>query len=594
MYLVLIETSGNQHYIFSTNKLRENVGASEWTWRAGTWFVVDAACSARKVDPPAWEDWTKRTAAALRTWLLDPKQNPPITDGSKAEVIVASSGKAYVLVSAEDVAGNIVAHVTKRALIEAPGLDVRGVVVPFRQDTEPIHKAVQRAHSTLEALRSTVPGPQSRFQRLPFVADCKTSGLPAMGWRIEGEGTHKRLVALSRVALSKREPALQTAAFKRMQHINPRIRATSIEDLEKHFESADRLAVIHADGNGLGQIFLSFHQHTDTHEAEHWRCYCDQLRLFSCALDVCTEEAFNLALADVFPEVLERSARGAGRSSDAVPIIPIVLGGDDLTILCAGRNAMAFAVAFLRRFEEQTSLPQPSPLDKVVPELTQKAFHTSRLSTCAGIAIVKPHFPFYAAYHLAEALLKSAKTVKAKMVGEHGHPAAVSSLDYHVLNDASGANLKEIRDRMQAIDSNVLPWCRPVIVTAPKAWGKLPEAAQQWAGRRTLARLAQRVLALRATDDDERRKLPTSLTHDLREAVFQTRAEADARLCVAWDRYHEHGLRELAADVANTDREHASLFWPEPGDDGQACHVTALVDAIEIDGFWLPTQEDLA
>ncbi|WP_315783307.1 MULTISPECIES: hypothetical protein [unclassified Bradyrhizobium] len=47
--LVLIETGGNQDFVFATNKLRQNIGASELIHRIGTTFVLAAV--ARHAEP---------------------------------------------------------------------------------------------------------------------------------------------------------------------------------------------------------------------------------------------------------------------------------------------------------------------------------------------------------------------------------------------------------------------------------------------------------------------------------------------------------------------------------------------------------------
>jgi len=91
-----------------------------------------------------------------------------------------------------------------------------------------------------------------------------------------------------------------------------------------------------------------------------------------------------------------REVGGRGVQARIVPIVPILLGADDTTVLVAGRYAMIFAVAFLEGFEAATARdPLLSPLG---------------LTAAAGVAIVRRTFPFHLGYQLAEALCSSAKT----------------------------------------------------------------------------------------------------------------------------------------------------------------------------------------
>src|ERR1051326_2252707 len=126
MNIVLIETSGNQHYIFATNKLRENVGASELTYQVGMRYVLQAV--EQEIGKTIWIDGDK-DGSQLRANLLNPSLNPPIENAdTKIEVVVATSGKAILLVKEKSLAEKIVCEVTKNALIEMPGLTVHGAI----------------------------------------------------------------------------------------------------------------------------------------------------------------------------------------------------------------------------------------------------------------------------------------------------------------------------------------------------------------------------------------------------------------------------------------------------------------------------------
>ncbi len=547
MHLVLIETTGNQAYIFATNKLRENVGASELTYRAGTQFVLEAV--AQVGGPNLWSDTAKSVHhEMIRRSLRDTRQNPPIGTGSPVEVILAASGKALLLVEHEAVGQQIVRQVTLRALKDAPGLEVWGVVSrEFDHASVSIHDVIKQVHQDYERVRCRLPGPLTRFQRLPIVMDCATSGLPAAKWDTSGRDPGPR----SAVSLAKIQAAQD--GLTRIRQIVPDVKLPyspdELEDL-----GCDWLAVVHADGNGLGRVFLNFDkciQSSAPPGSYQWnRDYIEQLRNFSLALDECTEKAFVQALGTLKP----RRAR--------LPIVPLVLGGDDLTVVCDGQQALRFTVEFLQAFEREAQ--NHAAIKTVLSSNWGKELLPHGLTSCAGVAIIKPHFPFFAAYELAEALLKSAKKHKP-----------LSAIDFHILYDASNPDLERVREQWTLDHGSTLLTARPYVVT------KNAQVAQQ----RHWSKLQQRIQAVRAVDPlQNRRKLPNSMLHELREGLFLGRQQADFRLKLVLPRYRNQGLDQLLGDAD-------SLFWSETVKDESknkeiTIHRTALLDALEAAEFW--------
>ena len=574
MRLVLIETSGNQSYIFATNKLRENVGASELTYRTGTQWVLEAV--ERNGGPSLWDE----NAAELRKNLLNQSNSRmPIAE---IEVIVATSGKAMLLVKDAEVGRKVIREVTCRALKDAPGLDVCGVVSDdFDWKESALGKIVSETHEQLDQTRDNRPGIALRFLRLPVVMECATSGLPAAKWDERKEGEEP--AARSAVSLKKREgsksygPRMKT--LLRLQEID-RDFADNIGDLER---CCDWLAVVHADGNGVGQIFRDFWENSGCEERQGNgeaieklnRDYVETYRKFSIALDVCTEEAFILALRKLqgWKDKL-RSLQRIKKNSDVVlPILPILLGGDDLTLVCDGQAALQFTHVFLTEFEAQTAnLRTKDPelqreLSGVISRIAKKALRVPRLSACAGIAIVKPHFPFSAAYDLAEQLIKSAKTQKPQ-----------SALDFHMLYDASGSNLDRIREKLHRDDGKTRLYARPYLVTPTKDSG----AEQGRTKPDDWQELEKRVKAIFAKDEDGRRKLPNSQLHDLRGGLFLGKEGADARYHLIRQRYEKQGIATFDEDGRK------SLFFAEPNE----VHRTRLLDALDAANFWVEEDQE--
>uniref|UniRef100_UPI004048C4A9 Cas10/Cmr2 second palm domain-containing protein n=1 Tax=Roseivirga sp. TaxID=1964215 RepID=UPI004048C4A9 len=154
------------------------------------------------------------------------------------------------------------------------------------------------------------------------------------------------------------------------------------------------LAVVHADGNSLGIILRALAQATEQSDDE---AYQQAYLSFSEGLEKATIQAAKQATNEVFGELI-------ACENSIMPMRPIVLGGDDLTVIIRAENAFAFAKAFMTSFEQESKTFITNLINDC--KLTLNLTH---LTACAGITFIKPNQPFSQALDLAETLCKRAK-----------------------------------------------------------------------------------------------------------------------------------------------------------------------------------------
>lgn len=550
-HLLFLETSGNQAYIYATNRLRETVGASELTARAGMHWLLEAL-GRGDLDPGQPVEFRK----ALRAQPVCPQGE---------EIVLATSGKAMVLVPTAERGQALIAELTRRALMEAPGLSLAGAVVPLSsRGGADAREAIRAAHERFDAHRRRMQGATLRDAVLPFVAPCESSGLPAVSGGGSADGDRRR-------ALSAPVRAKLARADAWYRRVNAILRARglrqvySIDRMEQQFDSMDWLGVVYSDGNGLGQIMLSFDRWVPAGQD-----YFAALREFSLALDDATEAAFLDAAQDLMALL---PASGSTGMDLPLPMVPLLLGGDDLTVLVHGRYALPFARRFLLAFEAHSG-GHPA-----IARIAERALGAPRLSAGAGVAIVKPHYPYHSAHGLADGLLRSAKEAKRR-VQRNGQPFPCSALDVHVLFDAAQTDLGQLREARRRAADGARLWGGPYVVSPLDHLAVADAEGRAWAQDHHLDALLSRLAVLKATKDG-RPCLPTSQTHALREALAAGKGVADAAVR---ERSHllERGLAELL----------------EPGESlfrcaGHSAETdTRFLDAITVADFWPVRQGD--
>ena len=429
--LVMLQTNSNQSFIFSSPRLREQIGASFEITLLSRWVKEEA------------EKLLKQKPLPTSFWVSD------------------SSGKVIVRFTDDeggpkDLAKQLIREVTLRALTDAPGLDVTGVFIEATSNTVDADDLQELDRVFLEYSLNRRPA-AARFPQFPFLERGSESALPASASLGALEFSQESLQPdnfdeSSPLSLPSRVKRLFASTSRKRQvddvqerlakegkelkqepPLDPTKLAAAFQDGEEFEDAKNMLSsvgVVHIDGNGVGAIMRDLGSaHSKAQEAgvcvsadEVHTDPDDALQAFIMVVNKRLDKTVKDAIALSWYDVQELTP------DSVVPIVPVLVGGDDVTVYTDGRFAIPFAEAYIRHYEELTEK------DELLKQLAvvAGAKEAGPLTASAGVAIVGRNFPFHIAYDLAEELVSRGKTL-----GKKPGTVPCSTINFHVLRDAT-------------------------------------------------------------------------------------------------------------------------------------------------------------
>ncbi len=378
---VLIDTVSIQPYVFGSNKLRENIGASHIVAKPLFQELLYAALNATV---------GKAKVCDFQQWKKDHDLIGILNEGKEAEIGYVGGGNAMVLFRNVSLAEAFIRNFSTLVLQRFPGLRIAAGLVETTSTVlqgdqfQPFRKVL---NEQLNAARQHGL-PNNTVEKPGIVQDCPSSNDGAEVLSKQGgttrwvsEGTAAKVNA----ALEAQEELMnEYPAFLKEKY------GFTLE-LENLGQSDDKgyVAVVHIDGNGIGNRFMA----------------CTTLSALR-RLSVKVSNAADGAMGDLIDDLCARLADKTKLHADLdlkkdgaltiLPIRPLFVGGDDVVFVCEGKLGIYLAERYILDFCRRM---------KAVfgPE------EDTRVAACAGIAIVKTKYPFYRAYLLAEDLMRKAK-----------------------------------------------------------------------------------------------------------------------------------------------------------------------------------------
>ena len=396
---VLIDTVSIQRYIFSTNNLKENVGASHLVKKIYEDFLEE-------VVKELFSD-----SININEWRQNPEIIKILDDSTPFEVGYIGGGNALLFFREEDKAREFIKKWSMKLLIESPGIIPAFAVGEI--DFDNFSKSLQNLFKTLlknktEFLTEVI------IKRHGITAECPNTGYSAEVWCEKLPGERKNYIS----SVSNAKIMAAEGANKELREIlqnlglaNTYTFTDEIDNLGQSKGEENHIAIVHIDGNDIGNRIKNIERLTS-------------LREFSRDIEKATKESFKEMLLEIDSNIEEIKKILKLTDKDGIitlPLRPIIIGGDDITFVSEGRLGIWLAKEFIKAFEKNTE-------------------SLGKLTACGGAAITKTKYPFYRGYMLSEDLTSSAKKAR-KNKNDSG-----SWIDFHIAYGGFSEGIKEIRE----------------------------------------------------------------------------------------------------------------------------------------------------
>ncbi len=426
--VTVVDTTGKQNYIFSSNRLRENIGASSLLSQST-------------------QEWVEETLGKLDVPKKYQEEAIEISE-LNAELIYAVGGNALLLFKSREIALRFTHILSKRVVEKAPGVNLLVAHKDFDWELNNLYSEVENLKKYEIERQKSERIPSVPLLGLGVTASCNSTQLPAVDSSdkyiqySEGEEADSYLISTE----TKQKLKAVAKANQKLQNIFAEVVDGNLyqfpyrtDHLGRSEGESSYAAIVHADGNGMGKRFQKYGK-----EAKNNREYIQRMRDFSKSV----EQAGLTALKAVAQAIIKSIQLGkvVGKLGEFnlnakyyLPFRPLVYGGDDITFICEGRIGLELAALFLKVFEKQ-------PVADGQP-----------LTACAGVCVVKTHYPFVRAYEISENLCKKAKTFVKDERKEYGVDY-FSAIDWHLAASGLIGSISEIRQREYQVNNSDKVW----------------------------------------------------------------------------------------------------------------------------------------